>query len=394
MSDGGTSVEDARPVDRPGWWRRRLIWWIAGGAALLVIVGVVGFALARPHSPATVVRGYLEALSRGDLAAAVAVARPDAPIKGRTTFLDRAALRTGWKVRDVTELGNSDDSSARMKVQTSISGIGGISHGTIAVVKEGDSWRIPQPYLRASFADSPLGYVDVNGKIAPRVTDENQDGSTSDDDPAIYALHPGDYRLYGTSSPSFQVTAKPRTLLPVFGDEEEIKQKISISAAVKITPAGLAKIQQAVRARVDHCAKGTDLNEVGDDSGTDSANDAGNDSAECPFGLRKNEYENQVRTPSGAVDIAPSTPVQWRVVRYPTVAIAPDPSDHSGGRGRVITTGAGAVTLTGMGQSADYRIVSFTATCPIAEPYDVSFARDGTPTAIADLLNDRREHPC
>ncbi|MFI7673381.1 hypothetical protein [Actinophytocola sp. NPDC049390] len=304
------------------------------GLVVAVVAVWITAAVATDRDPEETVEAYLDAVAEKDVEGALALVSRygyGVPYGDRATFLTADAIRDDWWVVSVTEIDREYRTEAR--VEAVIAGPGGTSKGEFTVQEIDDEWLLDDPFLEVRFPASPLSYIHVNDKIAPR---------SAEDGIQRYALFPGTYRFYG-SVPDVVDTART-DVVAVFPRAED-----SSDDWAEIVPANLtagadvvAKAQDAIKRLVDDCATFTT---------TSPAN--------CPFAT-----DGQIDTPAGA-RVTRLHGLTWKVKSYPTITLADDRADELSQGFALHTEKPGTVTLSGSGVDTDDKRTSFTVTCDI-----------------------------
>lgn len=335
-------------VDSPGrgtgrsWSRRDLV------AALVVVVllaaGVVAFVVTRQPGAVDVVRDFLAAVQRRDVTEALRIAGAERPDGERGRFIDAAALDGDWQVVDVTEVDQPRPLTTRTVVAVTLPAAreadkdgerAGKPVQTAEFVLErdgdGEPWRIDEPFAEVRFPYSPLWYLDANGKKVPYDKyDEREPIPT-------YLFLPGVYRFYAATSDLVEITPQAVTVL---GSVAVDPPKVAPTAKAN------ADAQRVANAYIDECARQAEPVR-----------------SNCPFGLGL--YQQQQLSGPDLKDIQD---VRWKVLRYPTVAVAPAvPRPHFSLQS---TSVRGLVQLTATGETfaANPKRIPFTVNCSFGVP--------------------------
>lgn len=260
---------------------------VAAVAAVAVVAGlsVVAVRWALSEGPDDVVRAYLEAARRGDVAGAVEAAGLDAPPSGQSA----AALGTApWELTEVGEPYNLTDDEAEV---TAVITAGGRSGEGYFRLHRGDGrWRVTNPFVTVRVPAAPVRYESASA-------------------PADLQVLPG---AYTQADPAPELIQAPgRT--PVIAVPETIDRPFALTQDFAPTVAARQLFQQLSDAYIDRCL-------------TD---------ATC----MPAPYDNRFETTDGRFPVNPRT-VTWRVVRRPAVdlpgvlALAPDGGPPSPARSR------------------------------------------------------------
>jgi hypothetical protein len=296
-------------------------------AAVLAVWAVV--ALTDQRDPAETVEEFLTAVADKDVEGALALVTRygyGVPYGEEATFLAPEAISDGWWVVSAEEIDREYSSTARVKAV--IAGPGGSASGVFSVQEDHDEWLVEDPFARVRFPASPLEYVQVNDKIAPR-----GEGFAS------YALFPGTYRFF-QSVPGVVEAGKIDAVV-VFPAEESRQDREIVPSALTASKNAVAKAEKALRQRIDEC--------------TDFATEAPYGS--CPFAT-----DGEVDTTDGKrVDELHG--LKWTVKTYPEVALTDDRTSEFRPGFALKATTPGAVTLTGAGEDTEGKQTTFTITC-------------------------------
>ncbi|GAA1799352.1 hypothetical protein GCM10009682_21220 [Luedemannella flava] len=312
-----------------------------GAGVCAVLVAVVGvLVVTRGDEPVDMVRDYLSALREGRLDAALRAANVDGlPTGEQAGLLDAATLRGGWRVGSLEAESTSRESPVVVRVTL----LDDADHPTVArsgegrftVVRDGGDWRIENPFHEVTFADSALGYIEINGFTRPRGKHP-------------YLLFPGIYQPYAAANGAVTVAAPPLVALP----GQHTRRPYVVE--VRVTAAGNRSYQALSDIFFDGCAaaRGCGFTPLGD----------------------------YYRVPGGVVRSDKATGVRATIVRRPEVNLPGVMSGGSGLFGQV--TVPGEVRLTGRGAPAGGNwTAAFAQTCLIRQtPLVATIAADGTIT--------------
>lgn len=189
--------------------RRRMVFLALGAVALLAVIAVVVTAVIRGggaggSTPGAAVKGYLEALSRGDAEAALTFSG-DQP--GSKEFLSAEVLKKQidkWPITDIRILGGGEDSGGILNSATvHVAATFGdkVSDVELDVKKSGNRWLLDSSAVRIEPARDP------NDKAAKTLT---VFGKPVGDGP-LYVF-PG-YQEFASSNPYLELTDADPILL-------------------------------------------------------------------------------------------------------------------------------------------------------------------------------------
>jgi len=309
--DSSTSDTTESGNKPPESWPPLWLWVARHRKPVLVVVGLVVVALAGTlvavsvftPGPKDVVQDYLDAIRAGDTEAALAIAgEPEDDT--RLAFLSADALADDWSVDAVVERHRRDD---EVDVDVTISAGDTSRQGRFHLVEEDDGWTIESPFVKVDLAGSDLEFVEL-GKV--RQPAERDQANT-----VQLLLFPGVYELY----PSFadRVTFEPSVLIAT--PRESVDDTLRLTTSYTLTDAGADAAQKALDARIDECAKKTELDPQG-----------------CPFSGEEDSAVERLTDVSA---------VAWTVVTHPVAHFV---AANSGGVA-VVVRKPGTVRLTGSG---------------------------------------------
>lgn len=339
-------MEPARPD------RRFSVVSIGFGVVIAVLVGWIVVAAATEPDPESVVEDFLTAVADKDVDGALELVSRygyGVPYGDGATFLTAEAIAGDWWVASVREVEREYGSSAR--VEAVLAGPGGTAKGEFEVDKYDEEWLLTDPFVGVRFPASPLGYVQVNGKVLER--------SNGGSDQQAYSLFPGVYRFYDAvpdvvDTPGTElVAAFP---LPESASNED---KLVVPAALTAGDDVVQRARREMTRRIDECA------------GFATAVPYGG----CPFAT-----DGEIDTPGGK-RVTDLHGLKWTVARQPVVTLTDDRTDELTPGFAVTVTEPGAVTLTGTGTDTDDRLTKFTVTCDIdLTGYRAQVSADGEVT--------------
>ncbi|WP_193043034.1 hypothetical protein [Mycolicibacterium baixiangningiae] len=221
----------------------------AAAVVLLVIAGIVVFAAGEDSaggSPTAgaAVRGYLEALARGDAAAALSFS--DATVPDRALLTDDI-LKKQIEKYPITDIRILSDIGNTVHVVAEFGGKKSDQKMTLPQPAEGDGWKLESAAMTVDFgkneltSDTMLPFVTVFGHPVPKTG-------------KAYAF-PGWLDL-GSSNPNFDVK-------PVNEEPPSLEQiwRMSDVAGVHfdVSTAGVEAVRNALKVMFDKCAESKQL---------------------------------------------------------------------------------------------------------------------------------------
>lgn len=323
-------------------------------AVALVLVALVAAAalivprvLGRP-GPDDAVRDYLTAIQRRDVPRALRAAGVAAvPAGPAGAFLTAGAIRSGWRVGRVTEIrssrrdgGRSVDVRAGL-VDTLLSAAPPVQHaGTFHLRRDGDRWRIENPFVAVRFASTPLWYVEITGVRLPRTALPAP--SPAGDTSPVYQLFPGLYTPYAdgkglvTVRPASPLVAMP----PLAGEPVPLRYEPTITPTDRTVRAA----QEEFRHRFDRCVA-----------------DQAQGHTSCTITFDDVLFRNR----AGSVERSDVTSGRWSIVRYPTVSLPGTEVLVADDVAAYVTqvTVPGVLRYTATGRTPDGHPLSFVQTC-------------------------------
>lgn len=243
------------PGAQPGGWpatagpggpqRRRMVFLALGAAAALAVVALVVTVVMRGggaggSTPGAAVKGYLEALSRGDAEAALAFSG-DQP--GSKEFLSDEVLKKQidtWPITDIRILGGGDDDGGMLKSATvHVAAKFGdkVSDAELDVKKSGNRWLLDSSVVRIEPTRDP------KDKAAKTLT---VFGKPVGDGP-LY-LFPG-YQEFASSNPYLELTGAD----PILLDGMRSYMGSMFRPTFDVNDNGTKVIQEAVDAQFAAC---------------------------------------------------------------------------------------------------------------------------------------------
>lgn len=142
--------------------RRKKLVALVTAAAAVVALGTVGVVRLLADDPVDVVRAYLEAARRGDVAGALKAAGADAPTGDAGTLLAGTTRHDPlWQVASVGPFSEYKDEAQVNAVITDQVNSG---EGYFDLAKHGGRWTITNPYVTLAVAASPVRITVIDGR--------------------------------------------------------------------------------------------------------------------------------------------------------------------------------------------------------------------------------------
>lgn len=219
-------------------------------SVVLVLAGAGVFGVVRHHSSAPrtagdTVRAYLEALARGDAAAALSFSDDQPAAK---EFLTNDVLKkqiAQWPITNIRILNDDSLTGTMAMVHVAVNFGDNVADEIVDATKGAKGvWKIKQPAVKLSFK--------YNTTSAAALKTLTLFGTPVDTSKTTYVF-PGWVDL-GTSNPNISVKQPNRPFLL-----DQLKYEESPMLNFEISEAGHAAIDTAVKAALAQCARSTDL---------------------------------------------------------------------------------------------------------------------------------------
>jgi hypothetical protein len=226
--------------------RNRLIIGLVSAAVVLgVVVAIVvslGVGEKKPVTAVDAVKGYLEALARGDAKAALSYSK-DQPASN--AFLTEDILKkqiAKWPITNIRVLDNDS-----MSVHVAVNFGSQVSDRKIFVKQvDGGDWKLETGTIKLRFFSSQSAKAISTLTLFGKPIDGNQD---------TYVF-PG-WVDFGNSNPNITQTIPPHPLL--LNDLTTLSDGTTVSTDYDISDAGRAAVQTSVKNAFAECAKSTQL---------------------------------------------------------------------------------------------------------------------------------------
>lgn len=222
---------------------------VIGAVLLLVIVGViivVNVSGGSKSSAGDAMRGYLEALARGDAKAALSFSN-DEP--GEKEFLTDEILKKQIEHSPITDIKilNDDSSYGMARVHVSAKFGDKVSDETISMKKSGNDWKLDNAAIKIE--PKSYGVNDDANKTLTLFGKPVADHTTY--------VFPG-WQDWGSSNDNLEVTSEPM-LLNGLGYFSFSSAKIDF----KLSESGTKSVKNAIVAAIQACVASTDLEPTG-----------------------------------------------------------------------------------------------------------------------------------
>lgn len=216
------------------------------GALLLVIIVVVSIVVfsggGGKSSPGEAVKGYLEALAKGDAATALSYSNDEPASKDLLTDEILQKQIDKWPITDIRIL-NDDGGYGLGRVHVSAKFGDQTSDETISVKKSGKTWKLEHAAIKLG------AHLSVNDEAEKTLT---VFGNSISDSPAY--VFPGWVDI-GSDNPNLKVELKKPLLLNQVG----LSGEAYLTPEFSISDKGNRAITSAIRSELDKCTSSTSL---------------------------------------------------------------------------------------------------------------------------------------